>query len=107
MEQFKSFFDRVSVGEIIGGALHYSMLSSAVFFRVVEKKGKATLICDQLSSIVSYVGVDTKVITCNESRILEKGIKIRCGKYSARYDDYYTLRILDPDRREYVGSAFD
>lgn len=107
MKQFKSFFDRVSVGDIIGGALHYSMLSDAVFFRVVEKKGKATLICDQLSSKVSYIGVDTKIITCDETRILERGIKIRCGKYSARYYDYYTLRILDPDRREYVESASD
>jgi hypothetical protein len=106
MKQFKSFFDRVSTGDIIGGSMHYSFLSSAVFFRVVEKKGKATLICDKLPSIVEYKEYDTKVISCDENRIEESGVKIRCSKYSARYDGY-TLRILECDQRYYEGSATD
>jgi hypothetical protein len=96
MKQFKSFFDRVSVGDIIGGAINYSFLSSAVFFRVVQKKGRATLICEQLSSIVEYTGYHTKIISCDVNSVICSDIKIRCGKYSAKYDNY-TLRILEDD----------
>lgn len=106
MKQFKSFFDRVSTGDIIGGSIHYSFLSSAVFFRVVEKRGKATLICDKLSSIVEYKDDYTKVISCDENRIEESGVKIRCNRYAARYNNY-TLLILDCDRLCFEGSATD
>lgn len=77
-----------------------------LLFRVVEKRGKATLICDKLSSIVEYKQDYTKVISCDENRIEESGVKIRCSKYSTRYDDY-TLLIIDCDQRYYEGSATD
>lgn len=63
-------------------------ISVLYFFVLLKKRGKTTLICEQLSIVVSYQGYDTKLITCDESCILETGIKIRCGKYTARYDDH-------------------
>jgi hypothetical protein len=106
MKQFKSFFDRVSIGDIIGGAMNYSFLSSAVFFRVVQKRGKATLICEQLSSITEFTGYHTKIISCDVNSVKCSDIKIRCGKYSARYDNY-RLQILDDDIPHFEGSDSD
>jgi len=99
-----SFFDQVSVGDVISDSCHYSFLVGAVFFIVRAKKGKATLICDKYVTLTECDRY-TKRCYFDPNHIEEKNISIRCGKYGAKYDETYTSLTKGHDY--FSGSSFD